>query len=130
MMFLKIIASVVLILLVVLLASKLIVRIIWFLFPYSSFSLKLRAVVVGQLLARHLALGSESPCFYRNRFGRDCVRITHDEYGGMGSGDIGYITEKLFGILANGLAKNFGYTRGVVFIENDASVFQFWNTDS
>lgn len=125
-MLLKIIASIILILLFLTFASKLLVRIIWFLFPYSGVSLKLRTIVVGKHIARHLTLGEESPLCYQNRFGRTCVVIPHSAHGGFSFEDIGYITEELFSLLAMQLAPHFGYTRGTVFIEDGVSVFQFW----
>ena len=127
-MLLKTIALIVFILVSALLLSKLFVRIIWFLFPYSALSLKLRLIIVSQILAKHLKL-KEAPQYYRNAFGRDCVRIEHSEYGGMNSDDIGYVTEELFNLIASRFADYFGYTRGVVFVEDDASIFQFWSTD-
>lgn len=127
-MLLETIAFILVILLSLPIVSKLFVRIVWFLFPYSSLALQLRTIIVGKLIATHMKLGKESPQYYRTHYGRACVRILHTEHG-HSPGDIGYITEELFGLLAQNLAPHLGYTRGVVFIEEDASVFQFWDAE-
>ena len=85
-------------------------------------------IIVGKIIAKQLHIGEASPLCYKNRFGRTCVVVPHSSHAGFSFEGIGYITEELFNLLAERLAPTFGYTRGVVFYEEETSVYQFWDT--
>ena len=117
---LKIIATIICIVLVVLLLTKFLVRIVWFLFPYSDISLKLRSHLTAQYVARHLNIGSEQ---VKNNFGRTYVSLPRKYSFGLSDRDF---VEDYFTLVASAIATCGDFSKGAAMWQDDDVVFQFW----
>ena len=56
------------------------------------------------------------------------MAIPHDVHMGFMTKDLGYMTSELFDLLAEDLAPHLGYDKGVARVQEDRTIFQFWDS--
>ena len=56
------------------------------------------------------------------------MAIPHDVHMGFMTEDIGYMTSELFSLLAEDLAPHLGYDKGAARVQDDLTIFQFWDS--
>ena len=104
------------------LLTKLMIRTVWFLFPYGRFSFWLRSHVIAQYVAVRL-LGRQFPEDVTAIKGRTYVRVPATFLVGLVWDEF---WEEHFCELADGIASCGDYSKGAAHLDDEYLIFQFW----